>query len=180
MLAAPRAAAATGWAEVAYTLGAASGLSSLYGMALGARGGGPSLALHAAFAPVAVVGAFVVGALPLYVLLAIADAPVELPSLARAIGRGAAAAGLLLGGLAPLVLLFGVSGETWVAGAVLGWSSLVSSLLVGLAAIRRDVAAAAPARSLALAGFVFAAFSATLALRVAWVALPALGRGGAS
>lgn len=178
LLAAPRGEAGTGWAGVFARLAAASGLASLFGVALGARTGGAALAMHGAFAPIAVVGAFVVAGLPLYVLLALANAPIELLGLGRAVGRGTAAAALVLAGLSPLVLLFGVSGETWVAGAVVGWASLAFALSIGLAAVRADVAAGAEgATSIGPAVLVFAAFTMTLALRLAWVALPALGRG---
>lgn len=167
-------------AGAAARLAAAGGLASLFGAALGARGGGSAIGLHAAMAPVVVLGGFVVGALPLYVLLALADAPVELGGLARALSRGAVATSLILAGLSPLVLLFAVSGETWVAGAVLGWMSLVFALVTGLGAVRRDLAVGAPGAGVGAAVIVFAAFAVTLAMRLAWVSLPALGRGGAS
>ena len=143
---------------------------SVFGLALGLRSGGVGMLVHGALAPAALLGSFAVASPSLYVALAVADAPVDPLALARAVSRGIISAGLLLGGLAPLVGLFTFSGETAVAGAAMGWASLVVAIVVGLIAFYRDLAGRAP--RVAVIGF--ALFAGALALRIGWVALPAL------
>jgi hypothetical protein len=77
------------------------GLSSLYGLALGAREGGQELLRHALGVPLSllVLGAVLMPSLT--VLLSLLDAPVTPITMLRAVTRAVSSAGFVLAGLAP-------------------------------------------------------------------------------
>ncbi len=92
--------------------GAALALSSLYGLALGARAGGTELVRHALGVPLALLLLGAVLAPSLTVLLALLDAPVTPLTMLRAVSRALASAGLVLAGLAPAAALLVVTIES--------------------------------------------------------------------
>jgi len=92
--------------------GVALGLSSLYGLALGAREGGTELVRHAFGVPLSLLVLGAVLTPSLTVLLALLDAPVTPLAMLRAVSRAIASAGLVLGGLAPAAAVLVVTIES--------------------------------------------------------------------
>lgn len=84
-------------------------LSSVFGLALGARTGGLALLQHALGIPAGLCAMGLLGVPPLYVLLTLFDAPISLAEIASWVGRALASIGALLGGLAPVVALLAVT-----------------------------------------------------------------------
>lgn len=157
------------------------GLAALYGLALGARGGGMSFLRHAAGVPLALLLAFGVGIPALYIVLALIDAPVAVASIGAAATRATATAGLVLAGLAPAAALFVVSSEKQGAAAFAAGVGLAVGGAFGLGNVvsdlRRSLLAARPAKRLA-ADLAFAGFGlfAVVALLRGWMSLlPLLG-----
>ena len=161
------------------------GLATLFGAALGLRTGGPAILFHAVGVPSGMIAVAVLAAPAFAIVLALANAPVHELSLARAVSRATASAGLVLGGLAPAAALFMVTVEDAITVTIMGSGFL---LLAGALAMRSFATELAPQlatggartrRLTALAMPMFLAFSAILAARVWWMMLPAL-RGGLS
>jgi hypothetical protein len=158
----------------------AIGLASLYGVALGLRRGGLSIALAALGAPAGVVAVACVAVPAFAIVLALANAPLEMMDLARATARAAMRAGLFLAGVAPGWALLAVTCEETVSVAVFGFGGLLFAGAVAawsfVVELRVLVAQAPGARRVALAVAVpaFLVFAAVLAARVWWLALPML------
>lgn len=159
------------------------GLAAVYGLALGARGGGVQLLRHALGAPVGLLVVAGVAAPSLFVRLALMDAPLRPAQMVGAVAQSTFAAGLVLAGLAPAAAMLVVSIESaqaaawmsglglWLAGGI-GLVNLFSALNAGLAG------ASLTMRSRALVSIaVFAVLACALSAR-AWGAwLPLLGGG---
>ncbi len=171
------------WGREARRLLVAFGLASLFGVALGLRVGGASMAVHAL--GVALGFAAVCGlAVPaLAIILTLFDAAIDALGLARATARAAAAAGLLLAGLAPGIALFALTVEDAITVTLVGSLGLA---LAGAVGVRSFVLALAPqlrgsdARAMRLSWValpLFLVFAAVLGARIWWVSLPLL-RGG--
>lgn len=129
--------------------GAALGLSSLYGLALGAREGGTELIRHALGVPVSLLVLGAVLTPSLTVLLALLDAPVTPVAMLRAVSRAVASTGLVLGGLAPAAAVLVVTIESdGIASVAARGAALIAGALgiVGLfGGVRRLVAKASGA-----------------------------------
>ena len=159
------------------------GLASLYGLALGVRGGGAGLVAHALGVPAALLVALGLGVPALYIALALFDAPLALPAVVSAAARGASASGLVLAGLAPAAALFVVSSEHSGAAALTGLTGLVLGGAISLGGLLRELQRgidreAFPARAatqLVLVGF--GVFAVAVSARIWWATLPVL-RGG--
>jgi hypothetical protein len=156
----------------------AAGLASLYGAALGLRKGGICIALAALGAPTGLVAVAGVAVPAFAIVLALANAPLEMLDLGRATSRATVRAGLFLAGVAPCIALLSVSCEDTISVAVFGFGGL---LFAGAIAARSFVHDLRPAlggappvrrRILALAVPAFLVFAAVLALRVWSIALP--------
>jgi hypothetical protein len=159
------------------------GLAAVYGLALGARGGGVQLLRHALGAPIGLLVVAGVAAPSLFVRLALMDAPLRPAQMVGAVAQSTFAAGLVLAGLAPAAAMLVVSIESaqaaawmsglglWLAGGI-GLVNLFSALNAGLAG------ASLTMRSRALVSIaVFAVLACALSAR-AWGAwLPLLGGG---
>jgi hypothetical protein len=156
-------------------------LSCVYGLALGARGGGAELLRHALGAPLGLLVVAGVAAPALFVRLALIDAPLRPAQMVAAISRGTFATGVVLAGLAPAAALLVVSIESaraaalvsglglWLAGGI-GLVNLFDALSSALGGATGSV------RSRAwLAVTIFALLSAALAARVWYAWLPLLG-----
>jgi hypothetical protein len=156
-------------------------LAAVYGLALGARTGGASLLWHGFGVPAALGVSLGIGVPALYIGLALLDAPVDLPQALRAASRATATTGLVLAGLAPAALLFVISSELPGAAALAALVGLRGGFALGLACVYRELFAELPGawgplRVAATFSFgLFAAFAATVALRVGWALLPLLG-----
>jgi hypothetical protein len=139
-----------------------------------------SIVVGALGAPAGILAVAAVAVPAFAIVLALANAPLDMMDLAHATSRAAARAGLLLGGLAPGVALLVVSCEETVSVSFFGFGALL--LAGGIAANAfanelRPRLASAPGRArilLAVAMPVFLLFAATLAARVWWLALPML------
>lgn len=119
-------------------------LASVYGLALGARGGGVELLRHALGAPVGLAVVAAVAAPSLFVRLALMNAPLQPAQMLAATAQGTFTTGLVLAGLAPAAAMLVVSIESveaaawmsglglWLAGGV-GLSNLIAALHEGLA-----------------------------------------------
>jgi hypothetical protein len=156
------------------------GLSSLYGVALGAREGGRALATHALGVPLGLLLVVAVGAPSVFVFLSMCRAPIDARAIAGTAARGIGSAGLLLAGLAPAAALFVVSSETAVAAS----SAVVAGLLLGggvaLARMTWDIfrSAVRGQEGSFLGGMTvslgFSAFAVLLAIRIWCAVLPIL------
>lgn len=157
------------------------GLAAIYGLALGARGGGAAFFTHAIGVPAAMLAAFGVGVPALYIFLALVDAPVAPAAMGAAATRATATGGLVLAGLAPAAALFVVTSERPGAAALAAAVGLAIGGAFGLGSVVSDlrkVIAEARATTRFTADLAFGAFglfAIVVALRV-WVSLlPVLG-----
>jgi len=173
------------WRQAGWRLGVGLGLCAVYGVAMGARGGGASLLTHSWGVPAAVV-AVALGGLPaLAIVLALFDTPIEPRQIARCAGSGTAALGLSLAGLAPPVALFAVSSASDYVAAIVTAVGLFVGGALGLRRMvicLRDELAEAPEDKRALAMLAvafFVAFAVVLAVRVWLDTLPLLAPGSA-
>jgi hypothetical protein len=161
-------------------LGSGLLLAAVYGLALGARGGGTELLRHACGAPLGLAVVAAVAAPSLFVRLALIDAPLRPAQLIAAVSRGTFATGLVLAGLAPAATLLVVSIESaraaawmsglglWLAGGI-GLLNVLSALHGALAVADDNV------RSRAwLSVMIFALLSVALAARAWYAWLPLL------
>jgi hypothetical protein len=171
-------AGSSSWAREGQRLLLAMGLASLFGVALGLRRGQAYILLGALGAPAGIAAVAAVAVPAFAIVLALANAPVDVMDLARATTRAAFRAGLLLAGLAPGVALLVVSCEDAITVTVTGFGSL---LLAGALASRafadglRPQLEGAPRSTravMAVAMPLFLVFAAVLAARVWWLALP--------
>jgi hypothetical protein len=168
------------WTVEARRLLLAAGLAALFGVALGLRRGGTSIALGALGAPAGIVAVAAVAVPAFAIVLALANAPLEAMQLAEATSRAAIRAGLFLAGIAPAAALLVVTVEDTVTVDVIGFGSLLFAGSIAAHAFYRDLRPAlkgAPAitravLSVALPAFLL--FAAVLAARVWWLALPML------
>ncbi len=172
-----------GWREAATRTGAGLALSAAFGLALGARDGGSALLVHALGVAAAPAGVVAFGVPALYIVLAVFDAPVTAVGLARSTGRGAAALGMVLAGLAPLTALYGVSASEPLWGASAGILALMLGGVVGLGqfhgSLRSQLGGASPsARSaMMLSAGIFAVLATVASARIWFALLPSFGGG---
>jgi len=168
------------WADEAGRLAAAASLAAIFGVSLGLRQGGLSLASGAAGAPLGILAVSALATPALAILLALVNAPIEAIDLARATTRGAAKAGLLLAGVAPAAALFVVTVEDAITVTCVGFGALSLAGLVAARSFYDDLVpklAKAPDSPRALmhaALWAFLLFAGALALRVWGQSLPML------
>lgn len=161
--------------------GVALALSAGYGLAVGTRDGGLSILKHAVAVPLAPLAVAAVGVPALLIVLTLFDAPVSPTAAFSAASRGAAATGLVLGGLAPAMALFVTTTTTRPGAAISVGLGLILAGIFGLRAFLRTIGA--PIRDadtlprtvsgFALAGF--ALFATALSARIWWSTLPIFG-----
>ena len=157
------------------------GLAALYGLAIGARQGGPLLLAHALGVPLGLLLLGVVGAPCLFVFLSLFRSNIRGAVLASAFARGVSSAGLLLAGLAPAAALFVVSSATPQAASFAVLFGLILGGGLSLARIVWDVLRGAWAggslSTLAAFGIIgaFAFFAVLLEARIWSAMLPVLG-----
>lgn len=158
-------------------------LASTFGIAIGIRAGGPAIAVHAVGVVAGIVAVCGLAVPALAIVLALANASVEAADLGRATARSAAAAGLLLAGLAPGAALFAVTVEDAITVTLVGIGGLA---LAGAFALRTFVRELAPRiatsdvrgrRLASIAVPTFLVFAAILSARIWWITLPII-RGG--
>ncbi len=171
------------WALEGRRLAVAIGLASLFGMAVGLRAGGVALATHAFGVALGILAVCGLAVPALAIVLALVNASVDALGLARATSRAAAAAGLLLAGLAPGAALFALTVEDAISVTLVGIGGLT---LAGVLGMRSFVRALGPqlhgsdgrARRLSMVALpLFLVFAAILGARIWWVMLPIV-RGG--
>lgn len=161
--------------------GIAMVLAAGYGLAVGTRDGGLSLLKHAAAVPLAPLAVAGVGVPALLIVLTLFDAPVSPTAAFSAASRGAAATGLILGGLAPAMALFVTTTSSRPGAAISAGLGLILAGIFGLRAFLRTLgtplrkADAVPktVSGFALAGF--ALFATALSARIWWSTLPIFG-----
>jgi hypothetical protein len=172
--------ASPSWSSEARRLLLAAALAAAFGAALGLRKGGAAILLAALGAPSGIVAVAAVAVPAFAIVLALANAPIEAMDLAHATSRAAARAGLFLAGIAPGAALLAVTCEDAITVSVLGFGGL--ALAGGIAAHAFASAlgprlADAPRLTRAIMWWAmpaFLLFSAVLAARVWWLALPLL------
>ena len=177
-LLAPR--GAVRWADEGRRLAVGLGLASLFGAAIGLRHGGLAIVAHAVGVPLGILAVALVAVPAFGIVLALANAPIDAATLGRATARAAAKGGLILGGLAPAAVLYVVTVEDAITVSVVGFGGLILAGAIALRSfaselrepLRAATAGAQMAMTLALPAFLF--FSAALAVRVWWLALPIL------
>lgn len=171
------------WAREGQRLAVAIGLASLFGAAIGLRVGGPAIVVHALGVSLGILAVCGLAVPALAIVLALVNASVDALGLARATSRAAAAAGLLLAGLAPGAALFALTVEDAITVTLVGIGGLA---LGGVLGMRSFVRALAPqlqgsdgrARRLSMVALpLFLVFAAILGARIWWVMLPIV-RGG--
>jgi hypothetical protein len=161
--------------------GVALALSAAYGRAVGTRDGGVSILKHAAAVPLAPLAVAFVGVPALLIVLTLFDAPVSPSSAFSAASRGAAATGLVLGGLAPAMALFVTTTSSRPGAAISAGMGLILAGIFGLRAFLRTIGspigrASVGART--ISGFAlggFALFATALSARIWWSTLPIFG-----
>lgn len=170
-------------AAMVRSIGASLALAATYGLAIGARYGASSMAVHAIGVPIGLAAATLLTGPALFVGLAHASLDVAPRAMARAVARGLATASLVLAGLAPTALLVTLSAETNLGAAMVSTAGLACGGLLGLWHVTRglaEVACAAPGQPpRALSRLLIrgaALFAALAACRMWWLLLPALGR----
>jgi len=158
----------------------AASLSAIFGVALGLRHGGITLAWGAMGAPLGIVAVGALAAPALGILLALANAPLDALDLARATSRAAAKAGLLLAGVAPATALFVVTVEDAITVTLVGFGALTLAGAVAARSFQHDLEpmlAKTPTTQRAVvrvAIWAFLLFAGTLAIRIWCMALPML------
>ncbi len=171
------------WAREGQRLLVAIGLASLFGAAIGLRGGGAAILTHAAGVAAGIVAVCGLAVPALAIILALVNASIDAIGLARATSRSAAAGGLLLAGLAPGAALFALTVEDSLTVTLVGMGGLT---LAGVLAMRSFVRQLAPhikrpsggAPRLAVVAIpLFLLFASILGARIWWVMLPIV-RGG--
>ncbi len=161
--------------------GIAMALAAGYGLAVGTRDGGLSLLKHAAAVPLAPLAVAAVGVPALLIVLTLFDAPVSPSAAFSAASRGAAATGLVLGGLAPAMALFVTTTSTRPGAAISVGLGLILAGIFGLRAFLRTLGAplrTADAVPRTFSGFAlagFALFATALSARIWASTLPIFG-----
>jgi hypothetical protein len=172
--------ASSTWMAEARRLAAAASLSAVFGVALGLRQGGLSLAWGAMGAPLGIVAVGALAAPALGILLSLADARLEALDVARATSRAAVKAGMLLAGVAPATALFVVTVEDAITVTIVGLGALILAGGVAARSFQHDLEPSlsktprAQRAVVRLAVWAFLAFAAILAIRVWCLALPML------
>jgi hypothetical protein len=172
--------AAPSWrAELQRLLLATAGAAG-FGVSLGLRKGGTAILVGALGAPAGILAVAAVAVPAFAIVLALANAPLDMMDLARATSRAATRAGLLLAGIAPGIALLVVSCEETVSVSIFGFGALLLAGGIAANAFAKELRPhlrSAPGHArvvLAVALPVFLLFAATLAGRVWWLALPML------
>ncbi len=168
------------WAMEGQRLLLAIVLAAVFGVALGLRKGGVSIALAALGAPAGVAAVALVAVPAFAIVLSLANAPVDFMDLTRATTRAAVRAGLFLAGLAPGAALIVVTVEESITVTIAGFGALLIAGVIASRSFSRDLRpllTAAPrgtraVLTIAMPAFLF--FAAVLAARVWWLALPML------
>ena len=166
------------WRIEGRRLAIAVGLASLFGAAVGLRGGPAALGVHAFGVALGIVAVTALAVPALGILLALGDAGVHGLGLARATSRAAATGGIVLAGLAPAAVLFAVTVEDAITVTIVGLGGLA---LAGGLAMRSFVISLWPHLAsdrhqtmVRVAVPLFLLFASVLATRVWWVSLPLL------
>lgn len=173
-------AASPTWAGEAQRLLLGGALAAVFGVALGLRHGGTSLALGAVGAPAGILAVAAVAVPAFAIVLALANAPLEAMDLLHATSRAVMRAGLFLAGVAPAVAMLVVTVEETVTVDIMGFGALLfAGAIAGQAFVAelRPALASAPRMTRAILSVAlpaFLLFAAVLAARVWWLALPML------
>jgi hypothetical protein len=173
-------AASPTWAGEAQRLLLGGALAAVFGVALGLRHGGTSLALGAVGAPAGILAVAAVAVPAFAIVLALANAPLEAMDLLHATSRAVMRAGLFLAGVAPALAMLVVTVEETVTVDIMGFGALLfAGAIAGQAFVAelRPALASAPRMTRAILSVAlpaFLLFAAVLAARVWWLALPML------
>jgi hypothetical protein len=155
-------------------------LASIAGLAMGARDGVLAMAVHAAGVPFTLLAVSLLGLPSLYVVLSLFDTPLDLRVLLAAAASTLSATGLVLAGLAPTIMLFGITSAGPDGAAVTSGAALAVGGFIGLSQMRHAIAHSFEEVSMAkrttAAGVLtlFGVFAVTLAVRLASALLPVL------
>jgi hypothetical protein len=164
------------WKPLAMRALAAVALSSVFGLALGMREGGMTLAENAVGVPLAALSVIALGLPALLIVLTLFGTPVRASKLVDGAVRAFVASSIVLAGLAPAVGLYVATSVDEIGRAVPGMLGLLLGGGVGLRAFftvfGRELAGATPGAKLlaVVAGIGFALFAVVLGLRV-WFAV---------
>ena len=158
---------------------AGSALAATYGLSLGARFNVSAMAAHAAGVPLAFIAVALVGGPAFYVALAHSGVDINPQLLTASLARGVAVSGLILAGLAPTMLLLGVSCDSDWTVACYGVLGLAVGGAMGLRAMFGELERLQRARGFSeqLARLAFALFAVVFCSRIWWTVLPILGGG---
>jgi len=154
-------------------------LAATYGLSLGARFSLSTMAAHAAGVPLAFIALALVGGPAFYVALAHAGVDINPQVLTASLARGVAVAGLILAGLAPAMLLLGVSCDSEFTVAFYGVLGLAVGGGMGLRAMFQELERHQSVHRFSerLPRLAFAIFACVFCSRIWWGVLPILGGG---
>lgn len=157
-------------------LGMGLALFAVHGLALGARFGLASMAVHAAGVPLCVLGVGCLATPALYVGACHAGVTIELAALARAAARATAIAGRALAGLSPVALLLGVTSESVLSAIGFAAVGLSVGFWLWLRALLGELdALLGHSRLGSILTSMFVVFAVLLAVRLCWLVLPLFG-----
>lgn len=164
-------------------LGAGLALSAVFGLALGARGGGLDLVRHACGAPLGLLVVSGVVAPSLFVRLSLLDAPLRATQMLSTVARATYGAGLVMAGLAPAMAMLVVSIESPAAAAAMSGLGLALAGGIGMWTLLSDLQQLVAGAPLLLRSrifcsvAVFAVLACALSARAWYAWLPLLGGG---
>jgi hypothetical protein len=153
-------------------------LAAVFGIAIGARYGALSMAVHAVGVPLGLSAVAVLGGPAFFVGCAHSAVRLAPRDLLRAVMGGLATSGVVLAGTAPAALLVSLSAETGLGVALVSAGGLALGGLLGLRRLLSELDGALRQAGFGarLAAWAFGLFAIVLASRVWWLTLPCLGR----
>jgi len=160
-----------------WQLVAALAFSAAFGLALGARFGALSMAVHAAAVPLGFVVLTLLAVPAFCIGMAHAGVELDVGALTRSVAQALMIAGRVLAGLAPAMLLLAVTCESAESVAVFGVLGLGLGSALGLRALFLGLESLESwTRPTArLLRVTFTLFSALLGARIWWALLPMFG-----
>jgi hypothetical protein len=160
-----------------WQLVSALALSAIFGLALGARFGALSMAVHAAAVPLGFVAVTLLAVPAFCIGMAHAGVDLDVGVLTRSVAQALMSAGRVLAGLAPAMLLLAVTCEAatsvvcfGVLGLAVGSALGMRALFLGLESLESWNRPTAR-----LLRWAFASFAALLGARIWWALLPVFG-----
>lgn len=151
--------------------------SATFGLALGARFGALSMAVHAVAVPLGFVAVTLLAVPAFCIGIAHAGVELDVSVLARSVAQALMIAGRVLAGLSPAMLLLAVTCESAISVAAFGALALGVGSALGMRALFMGLQSLESWNrpSAELLRWAFASFTALLGARIWWALLPMFG-----